>query len=314
MTGMTGPAGATGAQGPAGATGPQGPAGSGNPGPQGPAGPAGTGAYTEDIAAFAGFTVATTDGNAGGRDAMHAKCATEFTGSHLCHISEYQLANSATSVPAGGAWIDPSVLPTTGDITTDGAYANGREDYSYTCASWTSASATSFSASFLRADGNVQLTSSNTFPTPPACNVQRALACCNGAPKIQLAGFTTLQVDGAGTGAGRPGMHAACAAQFTGSHMCHIAEYLRADSASTVPATGAWLDPSIDENGEVATGGSPRFGRETSSYTCNGWTINTQNPGSASYLGTDGAAHLESSNTFPNPPGCSAHRPIACCK
>ena len=323
--GMTGPMGTTGSAGPAGTpgaagpAGPTGPAGSGNPGPQGPAGPAGSGAYGEEINAFAGFTAATTDGNAGGRDAMHARCAAEFTGAHLCHISEYTQANSATSVPATGAWIDPSIIPyslsSDSDLTVNGAIGYGREDFSYTCFSWTSnASTTSFSSSYLGPDGRINLTSSNTFPTPPACNVQRPLACCNGTPKVQFAGFTTLSPDGAGTGKGRPGMHAACAAEFSGSHMCHIAEYLRTDSATSVPAGGAWLDPSVNEHGDVVTGGSPRFGRETQSYTCTGWTNNSPTSFAATYVGADGSAHLESSNTFPTPVGCTAHRPIACCK
>lgn len=100
--GPTGATGATGLQGPAGPTGLQGPAGAaGNPGPQGPAGPAGNGAYGEDIPAFAGFTQALSTGDAGGRDGMHAKCAAEFAGSHLCHASEYQLASPR---PARGSF------------------------------------------------------------------------------------------------------------------------------------------------------------------------------------------------------------------
>lgn len=320
VMGPPGANGASGAMGPAGPQGPAGPAGAGNPGPQGPAGPAGNGAYSEDIAAFAGYTAALTDGNAGGRDGMHARCAAEFSGSHLCHISEYQLANSATTVPASGAWIDPSILPyalsSDSDLTYESAPGFGREDFSFTCFSWTSNTSTgTWSASFLRADGLVQSTSSNVAPAQPACNLQRALACCNGAPKVQFAGFTTVQPDGAGVGNGRPGMHAACASEFTGSHMCHIAEYLRTGSGTTIPATGAWLDPSVNERNEIVTGGSPRFGRMTSRYSCNGWTTNTASGSwSSTHLDTDGSAHLQSSNVFPAQIGCTAHRPIACCK
>lgn len=316
--GMTGPAGPTGATGATGATGP---AGMGNPGPQGPAGPAGSGALTEDANAFAGFTAATTDGNGGGRDGMHARCAAEFTGSHLCHASEYQQTNSATSVPASGAWLDPSILPyalsADSDLTTESAPGFGREDFSFTCTSWTSnANSGTWSSTFLRPDGVTQQTSSNSFPAPAACDVQRPLACCNGAPKVQFAGFTTVQPDGAGVGPnGRPGMHAACGAQFAGSHMCHIAEYLRTGSATAVPATGAWLDPSVNERNEIVTGGSGRFGRMTSRFTCNGWTTNTSTgTWSSTHLDVDGSAHLQSSNSFPAPVGCTAHRPIACCR
>jgi hypothetical protein len=63
------------------------------------------------------------------------------------------------------------------------------------------------------------------------------------------------------------------------------------------------------------TGGSPRFGRELSSFTCSGWTINV-NTGtwSSTHLDVDGSAHLQSSNTFPVQVGCTAHRTIACCR
>lgn len=318
--GPIGPAGMTGAVGPMGPAGPQGPPGTGNPGPQGPAGPAGSGAYTEDANAFAGFTVAKTDGNGGGRDGMHARCAAELPGSHLCHASEYQLTNSATTVPAAGAWIDPSILPyalsADSDLTTESAPGFGREDNAFTCASWTSnANSGTWSSTFLRADGVTVQTSSNTFPAPAACDVQRPLACCNGAAKVQFAGFTTVAPDGAGLGTGRPGMHAACNAQFAGSHMCHIAEYLRTGSGTPVPTTGAWLDPSVNERNELVTGGSGRFGRMTSRFTCNGWTTNTATgTWSSTHLDVDGSAHLQSSNTFPQQIGCTAHRPIACCR
>lgn len=318
--GMMGPAGPTGASGAQGPAGPQGPPGTGNPGPQGPAGPAGSGAYTEDANAFAGFTVAKTDGNGGGRDGMHARCAAEFPGAHLCHVAEYQLTNSATTVPAAGAWLDPSILPyaltTSDDQTIEGGPGFGREDFSYTCSSWTSnANSGTWSSMYLRPDGVTIRTSSNTSPAPAACDAQRSLACCNGAPKVAFAGFTTVQPDGAGFGTGRPGMHAACSAQFAGSHMCHIAEYLRTGSGTPVPAAGAWLDPSVNERDDVVTGGAARFGRMTSRFTCNGWTTNTATGSwSSTHLDVDGSAHLQSSNTFPQQVGCTAHRPIACCR
>ena len=314
VMGLIGPPGPAGMNGTNGSTGTNGaPGAQGNPGPQGPAGPAGTGGATDDIAAFAGFTQALSNGAAGGRDAMHAKCAGEFTGAHLCHISEYQLTNSATTVPATGAWIDPSILPSS-ELTFESAPGYGREAFSFSCTSWASASNTTFSTTYLQPNGRVTTASSNTFPTPPACDVQRALACCNGAPKTQLAGFTTVTPDGAGFGTGRPGMHAACASQFAGSHMCHTAEYLRAASSVAVPASGAWIDPSVDDAGKIVFGGSPRFGRMTSSFSCAGWTSNVQSPGSSTYLDVDGSAHTHSSNTFPNPIGCAAQRPIACCR
>ncbi|MGE3768449.1 MAG: hypothetical protein AB7L94_39730, partial [Kofleriaceae bacterium] len=134
-------------------------------------------------------------------------------------------------------------------------------------------------------------------------------------PKVIFAGFTTATGNGAGFGPnGRPGMHAACNAQFPGSHMCHIAEYQRANSPVAVPASGAWIDPSVDELGDFTLGAAPRFGRETFDYTCAGWTNGLTSSGTATYLGTDGIGHTENSGTAPQPPGCGAIRPIACCK
>jgi len=102
MTGATGSQGPPGSSGAAGSTGPTGPQG-----PQGVTGAAGPGGmlYGEDAAVFAGFTSATTTGNAGGREAMHALCNAAFSGSHMCHAAEYNLATSATPVPSAGAWI-----------------------------------------------------------------------------------------------------------------------------------------------------------------------------------------------------------------
>jgi hypothetical protein len=314
MTGPAGPAGTNGAQGPQGPQGPIGPPGSGNPGPQGPAGPAGNGAYGEDIAAFAGFTQTLSTGNAGGRDGMHAKCAAEFPGSHFCHVSEYHLTGSATTVPASGAWIDPSV-DVNGDFTLDSSTSFGREARSTTCTAWTTDSETNFTTTFLQPNGRVTTASSGTLPRPPGCGTLRALACCNGAPKVIFAGFTTATNTGGGFSAnGRPGMHAACNAELPGSHMCHIAEYQRANSPVSVPASGAWIDPSVDELGDFTLGAAPRFGRETSESTCAGWTNSLTSNGTATYLGADGIGHTESSGTLPQPPGCGATRPIACCR
>jgi len=197
-------------------------------------------------------------------------------------------------------------------FTLEPAYGFGRWTQ-YTCQNWTSSSATSFTNTYVSTTGQLRTASSNTAPTPPGCNTQRALACCNGAAKVRFAGFTSLIVDGAGTGGGRPGMHAACGAQFAGSHMCHIAEYLRTASATQVPATGAWLDPSGNERGEASSGGSPRLGRYTATYTCNGWTSNVQDQYNTTFLDVDGAAKMTSPSTAPLPIGCAAQRPIACC-
>ena len=105
-TGTAGPPGATGPAGTPGATGPAGPSGPmGSPGPAGA--PGASGAYAEEIGAFAGFTPTTyagslTSGAAVGRLAAHALCAAAFSGSHLCHASEYLMASSPRAVPGTG--------------------------------------------------------------------------------------------------------------------------------------------------------------------------------------------------------------------
>ncbi|HEY5922471.1 MAG TPA: hypothetical protein VIV11_12405 [Kofleriaceae bacterium] len=317
--GPMGPMGATGATGMMGMPGVQGPAGpQGNPGPQGPTGPAGNGAYSEDVAAFAGFTAAKYDGSAGGRDAMHARCATEFAGAHLCHAAEYIATNSPTLVPASGAWLDPSVLPYSlsfdASLTFEGGPGTGRWTGSYTCSSWTNNSSSSFSSTYLAASGQITTASSGTAPLPPGCNVQRSLACCNGAPKVQFAGFSSMITNGGSIAGGRPGMHGVCAAEFAGAHMCHAAEYLRATSGVTIPTSGAWLDPSVSERDEMVLDGSPRFGRWTSSYTCTGWTNPSGTSFSSTFLDVDGDIKTHSSGTAPLPIGCAAQRAIACCR
>ncbi|MHB8872508.1 MAG: collagen-like domain-containing protein [Myxococcaceae bacterium] len=298
-TGPSGPQGLAGVQGPigpTGATGPQGPGGTGpagpqgNPGPQGPAGPAGTGAYAEDAVGFAGFTAASYAGNAGanGRATMHGRCAAEFSNAHLCHYSELLLSNSATFVPSTGAWLDPS-SDTDGMYTTAGAPMYGRLTSGDTCGGW---SASTNYGTWIQPSGAV---------TYALCTESRPLACCNGASKVGLAGFTALSTNGSVTG-GRAGMHSVCAAQFAGSHMCHYAELLRTNSPAPVPVSGAWLDPSADFKGDYTTAGLPGAARLTSGDTCGSWS-STTNYGT--YVTQSGSVTYSL---------CAASKQIACCR
>ena len=171
--GATGPTGAKGDPGPAGTSGPAGPAGAkgdrGDPGPQGPAGATGSGAYIEDLGSFAGFTATTYTGAfTSGRAGAHAACAASFTGSHLCHVSEYVLATSATTVPAGGAWLAPSSSATSSGIYT-GVPGAGRFIHGSACDSWTRSSS---------AYAGTWVTPSGSMSTSSDCAVTRALACC----------------------------------------------------------------------------------------------------------------------------------------
>ena len=315
--GPVGPAGPEGPAGPAGAAGPSGPAGQAGPagtagvdGTDGAAGPSGaqgpTGApgspgnsYGEDAASFAGITSATYAGSVGGRALMHDRCDAEFPGSHLCHAGEYHLATTATSVPAGGAWIDASCSSVNGDdvlvSTTIGSRQMGRwlapGNTSY-CSGWTSAGT-----------GPVITTEGNTASA--TCETPHPLACCDSPYHEQFAGFTAATTDG--DFGGRRVGHLACATEFPGSHMCHAAEYIRSASNAVVPAGGAWIDPSAapadfhDDGLAITTQcGSVDYGRyggRNNSVNCNGWSgaasygLTVQNDGLRTVLCTQ-VAHI----------------------
>ena len=298
MTGAQGPTGATGAAGAAGATGATGPAGAkgdkgekGDPGPQGPTGPAGSGAYSEELGGFAGFTTATMTGAVtNGRPGMHAKCAAEFPDSHLCHAAEYILSDSATSIPASGAWIDPSTNTSSG-AENSGMPGSGRYLYGYNCSTWTSGSSSN-NGTYITSAGSI---------TDTSCNVSRPLACCNGARKIRFAGFTPTTTTG--NAGGRPKMHALCVSAFAGSHLCHATEYIRATSGLSVPTSGAWIDPSTNTSSGAENSGMPGSGRYLYGYNCSTWTS-----GSSSNNGT----YITSAGSITDT-SCNIARPVACC-
>lgn len=290
--GPMGPMGAPGAQGMAGATGAQGAAGPrGNPGPQGPEGPAGSGSSFEDPSAFAGFTVATYDGNAGGRPVMHARCAAEFSGAHLCHASEYLASDSATDVPTGGAWLESSVdLEGNAVSAASGLYGRATAN---SCSSWTDATVSAASTRLIESGG---------IDYVGSCAQKRALACCNGVPRAQFAGFTSATRTG--DIGGRARAHALCAAEMPGSHLCHASEYLRSASTTTVPSAGAWIDSSRNPStGAAIASGLPQAGRFIAN-TCSNWT----------------SASVSTASTRVTPAGaidfvasCGQARPLACC-
>jgi hypothetical protein len=292
--GAQGPPGIQGNTGPAGATGPQ-----GNPGPQGPAGPSG-GTTLEDPAGFAGFTQANFTGSIdGGRIGAHAACAAEFANGHLCHASEYLLTNSATTPPANGAWIDNSVSYANGSTAWSGSPYFGR-GLTYDCANWTQSS-TSYGGAVVTNTGGV-----SSGVGPAYCSASRPLACCNGQSKVTLRGFTAFTTNGAIPN-GRAGAHARCAQEFSGSHLCHAAEYLRSNSALAAPANGAWIDNSVDGSGSTVWGGSPLFGRGLT-YDCANWTQSSTSYGGAVVTAVGGVS------SGVGPAYCSAVRSLACCQ
>lgn len=235
LAGAAGAAGVMGPIGPAGAIGPAGPAG-----PQGVAGAMGPGGMvTGELASqFAGFTTTAYDGGAGGREVMHARCAAAFPSAHLCHESEYIMANSATVIPPGGAWIDPSggvEASSSGSFPVHGTGHPRLGLYggpnNTNCAAWNATTGTLGYALTVAGSSQVQ------------CTTSHVLACCTTPYAEGFRGFTGQAVTGARPG-GRAEMNQLCGAQFSGSHLCHVAEYERAHATVPPPAAGVWIDSS----------------------------------------------------------------------
>jgi hypothetical protein len=216
-------------------------------------------------------------------------------------MAEYGLANSATIVPAGGAWTDASgftgsssYVPTLqAAVPLAGRYT--QSDSAYNCVNWTSASAT--------ADGAVVYSGTAGTPT---CNVARPLACCVTPYREKFMGLAgSVQ----GNHGSREAMHAVCAAQYAGSHMCHMAEYQRATSPVPLPAGGAWVDANAFNGSSsygvtlsVAPVNVGRYIQSDSAYNCVNWTsASATADGAVVYSGTAGT------------PTCNIARPIACC-
>jgi hypothetical protein len=118
-----------------------------------------------------------------------------------------------------------------------------------------------------------------------------------------FAGYTSSSYSGKVTG-GRAGMHALCAAAYTGSHLCHAAEYIQSASAQQPPSSGAWLDPSTLSGATPANNGSVKAGRYLGGYTCSSWN----NTG-----GSDYGTTVTSTGTIDVFGSCSTARQLACC-
>ena len=311
--GVTGPMGVMGPMGPMGSTGvagATGPAGAqGVAGAQGPGG----GVFGEAAATFAGYTTASVVGaTIGGREKMHATCAAQFTASHLCHAAEYWLSNSATVPPTAGAWMDASgaVAQDTGDVFLTTGLASieaGRYTsfaFQQNCDNWTAASD----------NGNVTdaVTITPSGTSLAQCTTSHVLACCSTPFAEKFKGYTPATTTGVLAG-GRAAMHALCGTAFAGSHMCHAAEYFRANTATPVPAGGAWIDPSgfprsgggsISNSIAIATAG--RYASFAFQENCDNWTAATDN-GNV----TDG---LTITAAGPAIAQCTTSHVVACCQ
>ncbi len=308
--GPAGAAGAAGAMGMTGPTGPQGPPGTGAQGVPGPQGPGG-GVFGEAASRFIGFTAASYTGVAGGREVMHARCAQEFTGSHLCHVAEYHLANSATVPPTNGAWIDYSggiehyngVTSANNSVATveQGRYTG--QLYSGNCNNWTAAtdSGTTTFGETIKPD----------TATTQACTTLHPLACCVTPYAERFRGFTSASVTGVRPG-GRAEMNQLCGTEFAGSHICHVAEYNRAHPTASPPVGGAWIDysgylrNSSQATNNVAPGNVGRYAGQLYSGNCNNWTA-AMDSGTTTFGETITPAG-------PTTQVCTGTRPIACCQ
>lgn len=127
----------------------------------------------------------------------------------------------------------------------------------------------------------------------------------------RFAGYTTTSIDGQ---QGRQGMHAACRAQFAGSHMCHMAEFFRA-RVGQAPSTAAWMDDSgalqdyspywyALSSVSLTVTSSHIYGRVTANeagFNCANWSTS----------GSQGIA-IQASGTL-GVFACATTLPVACC-
>jgi hypothetical protein len=190
------------------------------------------------------------------------------------------LANSSTPVPANGAWADNSGYPDhNGTYTIENSMASPRAGRfvggwdTLDCNNWTETQYDDLGTP-TDAQGRA-VTAAGVALT--ACKTSLPVACCSTPYKEKFVGFGT-PVDG--NRGGRALMNFQCASQFSGSHLCHYAEYVRASSHTTPPASGAWVDNSgfIDQNGtytienSLASVESGRFVGAWDTLYCKNWT------------------------------------------
>jgi hypothetical protein len=193
--------------------------------------------------------------------------------------------------PVAGAWIDPSIGDA-GTTTNYGSVSAGRYPSGASCDNWIDSSANYF---------GYWITAQSVVTNSGSCTATRPLACCNGAPKTQFAGYTNAVTTG--NPGGRVKLHQLCNTEFPGSHFCHATEYIRANVTAAPPAIGAWIDPSSG-SGTSTNAGVPTMGRYLGGASCNAWT-----DGTANYF----AYWISPQGTISNSGACTSSRSVACC-
>jgi hypothetical protein len=298
VSGATGSTGPTGAAGPTGATGATGGiGGTGSQGPQGPPGPVGPAllldggsipASASDGYTFAGFTVATYDGNLGGPIGANAKCAAEFVGSHLCTEREFSWAGASAAPGAAGFWMD--------DIwaSTQSAPNYFPRDRYGGCNDWHSNDGPSNTFRWWDATGTASQYMINI------CNVKRQLACCRAPQGGWFRGYTSALYTG---NLGGPiGAHAKCSAQYPGSHLCTEREFVWAGTGIAPPSSGFWMD---DIWG--STQSAPNYYPRDRYGGCNNWLSSDGPSNTFRWWDTTGTASQYMINI------CNVARALACC-
>ena len=178
-------------------------------------------------------------------------------------------------------------------MANNGSVKAGRYLGAYSCSSWNNTGG---------GDYGTTVNSLGTIDVYGDCSTARPLACCNTPTKARFAGFTTSTVTGAA--GGRWKMHALCAAAFTGAHMCHAAEFVRANSAAAVPSDGAWIDSSTVSSTAVANSGVTDSARYLGAYSCSSWN-NSGGGDYGTYVNQLGAVDVYGD--------CSKGRAVSCC-
>ncbi len=284
QAGATGPQGVSGTAGAPGATGSTGASGvAGTAGPMGPQGPPGAVLYLDGGVVvqpsspiqFAGYTTAQFNGNLGSPTGANQKCQAQFTGSYFCTIADFDVANTGSYPPAGGAWID-APRQSGGERSTESCNSNGAWTYGGTSAS------------------GADLNDAGTVYEYLGCQTVMPLACCRGgAQTVVFRGYTTAAYSG--NLGGTQGANQKCQSQYAGTFFCTIDDFDNANT-SAAPSVAAWVDGPRQASGQRA------------GVSCNsngGWT----------YGGTDSSgSDLNDAGTLYEFMGCQTLLPLACCQ